>query len=146
MMFSHHGFRWAAIYGAVVGARQRHRHAGDCRYADDIAILPENAREWREVFEYAASIMLAYVTGNVLAALVQRMVPSTLDASSAPSPAVLQCRPDRRRARQQPNAAPTGAKGHRQSRHDRNGVRRARHGRRFDLLRTSRAVGCRVGP
>jgi len=37
--------------------------------------MPEDAREWREVLEYAFSITLAYVTGNVLASLVQRMLP-----------------------------------------------------------------------
>jgi hypothetical protein len=89
LMFSHHGFRWSALYGAVVGAVSVAGMLTIVGFADNIAILPENTREWREVFEYAASIMLAYVTGNVLAALAQRMVPKTLDASSAPSPAVL---------------------------------------------------------
>ena len=58
-------------------------------FTDHVAIMPENAREWREAAEYAASIMLAYATGNVLAALAQRIVPRTLDASSAPSPAIV---------------------------------------------------------
>ena len=54
---------------------------------DNVAVLPENIREWREVIEYASSIMLAFVTGNVLATLLQRMLPRTLDATSAPGPA-----------------------------------------------------------
>ncbi len=89
LMFSHHGFRWAVLYGAVVGTVSVAGMLTVVGVTDNIPILPENAREWREVFEYAASIMLAYVTGNVFAALAQRMVPKTLDASSAPSPAVL---------------------------------------------------------
>jgi hypothetical protein len=58
-------------------------------YTDNVQVLPENAREWREVLEYAVSIMLAYVTGNALAALVERMLPRTLDATSAPNPMVV---------------------------------------------------------
>ena len=87
------------LYGAVVGVVSVAGMLTIVGFADNVAILPENTREWREVFEYAASIMLAYVTGNVLAALAQRMVPKTLDASSAPSPAVLHARAYRRRAR-----------------------------------------------
>ena len=90
MMFSHHGFRWATFYGAVVELVSVIGMLTIVAYADDVAIMPENVREWREAVEYAASIMLAYVTGNVLAALVQRMLPGTLDSSGAPSPAVLQ--------------------------------------------------------
>jgi hypothetical protein len=89
LMFSHHGLRWSALYGAAVGIGSVAGMLTVVGFTDNIAILPENAREWREVVEYAASIMLAYVTGNAFAALAQRMVPKTLDASSAPSPAVL---------------------------------------------------------
>jgi hypothetical protein len=89
LMFSHHGTRWSAVYGAVVGLASVTGMLAIIAYTDNVPMLPENAREWREVLEYATSIMLAYVTGNVLAALVQRMLPRTLDASSAPSPAVL---------------------------------------------------------
>jgi hypothetical protein len=89
LMFSHHGVRWAALYGALVGAVSVAGMLTVIGYTDKVPILPANALEWREVFEYAASIMLAYVTGNVLAGLVQRMLPRTLDATSAPSPAVM---------------------------------------------------------
>src|SRR5262249_45191065 len=90
LMFSHHGLRWAVIYGAVVGAASVAGMLAVVGYTDNIPILPENAREWREVFEYAASIMLAYVTGNALAGLAQRMVPRTLDSSGAPNPVIVQ--------------------------------------------------------
>ncbi len=90
LMFSHHGLRWSALYGAVVGAVSVAGMLTVVGYTDKVPILPENALEWREAGEYAASIMLAYVTGNVLAVLVQRMLPRTLDASNAPSPAVMQ--------------------------------------------------------
>jgi hypothetical protein len=88
-IFSHHGVRWSALYGivvAVIGVAAMLTLVG---YIDQVSILPEDAREWREASEYAASIMLAYITGNVLGALVQRMLPRTLDASGAPSPLVM---------------------------------------------------------
>jgi hypothetical protein len=89
LWFSHHGFRWSLVYGAVVGVCSVAGMLTIIAFIDNVPILPENAREWREVAEYAVSIMLAYTTGNVLAALVQRMVPRTLDASRAPSPAIV---------------------------------------------------------
>lgn len=89
LMFSHHGIRWAALYGAVVGIAAVIAMLTVVGLVDNVRILPENAREWREVLEYAASITLAYLTGNALGALAQRMVPKTLDASAAPSPAIL---------------------------------------------------------
>jgi hypothetical protein len=89
LWFSHHGFRWSLVYGAVVGVCSVAGMLTIVAFTDNVPVLPENAREWREAAEYAVSIMLAYATGNVLAALVQRMVPRTLDASRAPSPAVI---------------------------------------------------------
>jgi len=89
LWFSHHGFRWALVYGAIVGIVSVAGMLTIIGFVDDIPIAPQNAREWREAIEYAISIMLAYATGNVLAALAQRMVPRTLDATGAPSPAVL---------------------------------------------------------
>lgn len=90
LMLSHHDVRWSALYGAVVGAVSVAGMLMVVGYTDNVQILPEDAREWREVLEYAVSIMLAYVTGNVLAALVERMLPRTLDATSAPNPMVVQ--------------------------------------------------------
>jgi hypothetical protein len=89
LIFSHHDLRWAAAYGAVVGAISVAGMLTIVGYTDNVPILPENALEWREALEYAVSIMLAYVTGNVLAALVERMLPRTLDATSAPNPMVV---------------------------------------------------------
>lgn len=89
LIFSHHDARWAALYGAVVGIASVAGMLTVVGYTDNVTILPEDAREWREVLEYAVSIMLAYVTGNVLAALVERMLPRTLDATSAPNPMVV---------------------------------------------------------
>jgi hypothetical protein len=89
LMVSHHGPSWSTLYGAIVGVVSVAGMTMVIGFVDNVPILPQNAREWREVLEYAVSIMLAYVTGNVLAALAQRMVPRTLDASSAPNPAIV---------------------------------------------------------
>jgi hypothetical protein len=89
LWFSHHGSRWSLLYGAVVGILSVAGMLTIIAFIDNLPILPENAREWREAAEYAVSIMLSYATGNVIAALAQRMVPRTLDASGAPSPAIL---------------------------------------------------------
>ena len=89
LWLSHHGFRWSLLYGAAVGVVSVTGMLAIIAYTDNVPILPEDLREWREAAEYAASIMLAYATGNVVGALAQRIVPRTLDASGAPSPAVM---------------------------------------------------------
>src|SRR4030081_1554516 len=50
-------------------------------YVDKVPILPDTAREWREAIEYALSIMLAYVTGDLLAMLILRLLPNAMAAS-----------------------------------------------------------------
>ena len=89
LWLSHHGFRWSLVYGAAVGVVSVMGMLTIIAFTDQVPILPEDLREWREVAEYAASIMLAYATGNVVGALAQRIVPRTLDASGAPSPAIM---------------------------------------------------------
>ena len=48
---------------------------------DKVPIVPDTLREWREAFEYALSIMLAYVTGNLLVMLLLRSLPNAMAAS-----------------------------------------------------------------
>jgi hypothetical protein len=54
-------------------------------YIDKVPILPDTPREWREAIEYALSIMLAYVTGDLLATLILRLLPNAMAASGRPS-------------------------------------------------------------
>ena len=54
-------------------------------YIDKVPILPDTLREWREAIEYALSIMLAYVTGDLLAMLILRLLPNAMAASGRPS-------------------------------------------------------------
>ena len=54
-------------------------------FVDKVSIVPESLREWREAVEYAVSIMLAYVTGNLLVMLILRSLPNAIAASGRPS-------------------------------------------------------------
>eukprot|EP01035_Chromulina_nebulosa_P037524 gene37524-50658_t len=52
---------------------------------DNVPIMPTSLREWREAGEYAASISLAMVSGNILGTLVFRILPSTLAQGGKPN-------------------------------------------------------------
>ena len=52
---------------------------------DNVPILPEVWVEWREVFEYGASILLAFVSGNLLGVLIFQVVPRILAQGSKPN-------------------------------------------------------------
>lgn len=54
-------------------------------YVDAVPILPDNPRDWREAIEYALSIVLAYVTGSLLAMLMLHSLPNAMAASGRPS-------------------------------------------------------------
>ena len=56
---------------------------------DNVPILPDNVRDWRETLEYVVSIALANVTGTEIAVLARRMLPRKLDAARAPGPLAL---------------------------------------------------------
>jgi len=58
-------------------------------YLDDVPILPSSAREWRETIEYAASIALALVCGNLMALLLVRLLPRTIARGGKPNPAAV---------------------------------------------------------
>jgi len=52
---------------------------------DRVPILPEVWVEWREVIEYGASILLAFVSGNILGVLVFQVVPRLLAQGGKPN-------------------------------------------------------------
>jgi len=54
---------------------------------DAVPIIPASRGEWREVTEYVASVCLAFVTGNILSALIFRILPGTLASGERPNPA-----------------------------------------------------------
>jgi hypothetical protein len=52
---------------------------------DDVPILPETWRDWRETGEYALSIALSFVTGNLFAVSLFRLLPSAFASTGRPS-------------------------------------------------------------
>jgi hypothetical protein len=54
---------------------------------DAVPIIPASRGEWREVAEYVASVCLAFVTGNILSALIFKILPGTLAGGGRPNPA-----------------------------------------------------------
>jgi hypothetical protein len=56
-------------------------------FNDDVPIVPASAIEWREVAEYAASISLAFLSGNILGTVLFRILPSTLAQRGKPNAA-----------------------------------------------------------
>jgi hypothetical protein len=52
---------------------------------DNVPILPEVWIEWREVFEYGASILLAFVSGNILGVLIFQVMPRVLAQGGKPN-------------------------------------------------------------
>jgi hypothetical protein len=54
---------------------------------DHVTILPTVWVEWREVIEYCASILLAFVSGNILGLTVFRLLPKTLAQTGKPNAA-----------------------------------------------------------
>jgi hypothetical protein len=52
---------------------------------DHVPILPETWIEWREIFEYGASILLAFISGNILAVLIFQVMPRQLRQGSKPN-------------------------------------------------------------
>ncbi len=52
---------------------------------DDVPIIPGPWIEWREAIEYAVSIALAFVTGNLLGSLIFQIVPKIMAGGGKPN-------------------------------------------------------------
>jgi len=52
---------------------------------DDVPIMPGPWIEWREAIEYAVSIALAFVTGNILGSLIFQIVPKIMAGGGKPN-------------------------------------------------------------
>lgn len=81
------GFRGAFGLGAVTAALSVVGMLVVIGVHDNVPILPESAREWRETFEYGLSIALAFGTGNIVANVLFLVLPSTIAASGQPNAA-----------------------------------------------------------
>ncbi len=54
-------------------------------FNDNVPIVPGPWVEWREVIDYVASIVLAYVTGNILGFLIFDVLPKTMTQGGKPN-------------------------------------------------------------
>ncbi|MFZ5734149.1 MAG: hypothetical protein ACOY4O_15540 [Pseudomonadota bacterium] len=54
---------------------------------DKVPIIPANAREWRETFEFAASIALSFGTGNMIGMFVFQVLPQVMARGGKPNAA-----------------------------------------------------------
>jgi hypothetical protein len=52
---------------------------------DHVPILPTVGVEWREVFEYGASILLAFISGNILGVVIFQVLPRVLSQGGKPN-------------------------------------------------------------
>jgi hypothetical protein len=72
---AHLGWRVAAVVGLTIGIIAVAGMTAIIGYTDNVPIMPQNFQEWRETSEYAISIALATLTGNIFARLVRNMLP-----------------------------------------------------------------------
>jgi hypothetical protein len=86
---SRQGIRWSVLAGTCIGILSVGGMLIVVALIDNAPVLPVTFRDWRETLEYVASIALATVTGSVIAILIRRMLPRTLDSTGAPSPAAI---------------------------------------------------------
>lgn len=54
---------------------------------DHVPILPQAWIEWSEVFEYGASILLAFISGNILSVVIFQVLPRVLTQGGKPNAA-----------------------------------------------------------
>jgi hypothetical protein len=78
-------FRGALALGVITSLLSVSGMLAVIGFLDGVSILPDTSRDWREVLEYAASIALAYASGNLLALLAFRLLPSTMASAGQPS-------------------------------------------------------------
>jgi hypothetical protein len=83
--FAHLGVRTAGGVGVIIGALAVAGMTAIIGYTDNVPILPQNVHEWRETLEYAVSIALATVTGNILAMMARNLLAHQVSGNVHPS-------------------------------------------------------------
>ena len=83
--FAHLGWRMAVGVGVTIGIISVIGMTAIIGYTDNVTILPQNFREWRETIEYAVSIALATGTGSILAMMVRNILPRHVSEGGQPS-------------------------------------------------------------
>lgn len=79
------GFRGAVLIGALTAILAVMCMLTVTGFNDNVAIVPGPWIEWREVIEYAASIALAFVTGNIIGLLIFDLLPNTMAQGGKPN-------------------------------------------------------------
>jgi hypothetical protein len=79
------GVRGAAGFGVATAFLSVTAMLAVVGVVDRVPIIPDSGREWREAVEYALSIVLAYLSGSLLAMLILRSLPNAMAASGRPS-------------------------------------------------------------
>jgi hypothetical protein len=92
---------WAAAIGAAVSVLSIFGMSVAVAMHDNVPVLPSNAQEWNEDFQYFLSIALAFITGGLLARLVRGTTQQLATAST---------RTDKLTAKIAPLLAPKGRK------------------------------------
>ena len=81
------GFRGALILGILAAALSVMCMLTVTGLNDHVPILPASWGEWREVFEYGASIALSFGSGNILGVMVYQVLPRILSQGGKPNAA-----------------------------------------------------------
>jgi hypothetical protein len=82
---AHLGWRTAAAVGLTIGIVAVAGMTAIIGYIDGVPIIPQNFQEWRETTEYAVSIALATLTGNIIATMVRNILPKHAVGRRQPS-------------------------------------------------------------
>jgi hypothetical protein len=82
---AHLGWRIAAGAGVIIGIVAVAGMTTIIGYTDNVPIMPHNFREWRETIEYAVSIALATLTGNILATTARDILRNQAAGREQPS-------------------------------------------------------------
>jgi hypothetical protein len=81
------GFRGALVLGVLLAALSVMCMLTVTGLNDHVPILPDSSGEWREAFEYGASIALAFGSGNILGVMVFQVFPRILSQGGKPNAA-----------------------------------------------------------
>lgn len=79
------GIGGAVLVGAVTAILAVISMLAITGFNDNVPIVPGPWIEWRETIEYAASIMLAFVTGNIIGFLIFDVLPKTMAQGGKPN-------------------------------------------------------------
>jgi len=83
-VFHRVGFRGAFGLGTATALISAVGMLAIVSYVDQTPMLPQSARDWREMLEYSLSIALAYSAGNTLGLVIFRLLPTKIAATSQP--------------------------------------------------------------